>query len=148
MKDEYKDIFKKLGYNVDIKGAVLFSAILDDVVDMIEEGKNEMEIRDMFPAICLELYRFYFEITRKKFMSDIDLFRSSITRKNRKRVNELLEMGLDNDGSKLELEDSVLFFGNYIVKMRNNLLKNDNQKVFKKVDTHDIFKNVDIKKNN
>ena len=126
MNDEYKSIFKELGYDVNNKGSIYYGALLDDVVELVEEGKSTEEIKNIFPSICLELYHFYFEVAKPRFLGRIEEFRSTVIKsKNRKSVNELLEMGLDSDGSNMELDDSAIYFAKYIVKNKK-LKENEN----------------------
>ena len=137
MKEEYKILFKKLGYDVESKGALLYGALIDDVRDLIVEGKSESEIRDTFPSLCLELYRFCYETTRVRFFNYINSFRSSINVKMRKTENKLLELGLTDDGFEMELEDSILYFANYFINESkrqdtSKVMIKENQKLLKK----------------
>ena len=131
MKDNYKDLFRKLGYEVENKGALLYGALIEDVIDMMEDDKTEEEIRDIFPSICLELYRFCYETTRNRFFNYIDNFRKSINKKQRKEMRQLLEMGLETDGFGLELEDSVIYFAKYFIREKKKGENNNNKILIK-----------------
>ncbi len=113
MKDEYKNLFRKLGYEVEnCCGAVIYSALIDDVRDLIAEGKSKEEVCEVFPTIKLELCRFYFEMTPETFDKSINKFRT-INSNMRKDSERLAQMGLSSDGVGLNLFDSVYLFASY-----------------------------------
>ena len=116
MKEEYKELFGKLGYNVDGKCAVVYGALLDDIRDLVSKGTSDEEIKSVFPSYCLELYHFFFEITRLKFFNYLNEFKDSPKKNKIKDSKKLLDMGLNPNIYDMELYDSLVYFAKYFEK--------------------------------
>ena len=124
IKEEYIELFKELGYDVQNKGIAMYCSIIDDVRDMIAEGNNDKEIRSELDTIYRELYRFYFEVGRGDFFEAIDKFRKTMKLRTRKNGEELAKMGLQSDGYDLGLEESIIYFAKFFSeKDKNNTRK-------------------------
>ena len=69
-----KDFLRKKGYNVNIVGCNYFTDLLEEVTNMMLEGKEDSEIKELFPSLCLEFYHFCYEVSRFKFLEEVDYF--------------------------------------------------------------------------
>ena len=63
----YKREFTKLGFDTSIREAQYFYDMIDEVRDLVNEGKTYDEILEMIPRISLEYYHFYYEVPRRDF---------------------------------------------------------------------------------
>ena len=119
MNSEYEGLFKNLGYDVKLKGAMLFNDLLDEVRNLLKEGMSDKEIKEFLPSIYLEYYHFCYEIGRYKYFNELDAFCNSrkVTKKNMSTNRKVMNMR-----PNMNLENSLLFFSKYY----NNLEKKNN----------------------
>ena len=128
MKEKYKIILEGLGYDVDCLGALLFSDLIDVVVDLRKSGKNKNEIIELLPRYYLEFYHFIYEIGMKTFYSELgDFLNSKVITKKTKVTNKRFKLLYKN----YTLDDLLWYFGNYFYSVEVG--KIEEIKVFKKV---------------
>lgn len=96
IKNEYSDVLKKEGYNVETNGAMFFGSLLDEVRALLAEGKTEEEIKLLLPRYYVEDYHFFFEVGKDRYFKELYDFCAS------KKAPE--------GSTGMNLETSLLFF--------------------------------------
>ena len=71
---EYKDFLERNGFDINIVGANFFIDLLEEVVDKLLDNYDVFEIKELFPSICLEYYHFVYEVSRFKYLDELDYF--------------------------------------------------------------------------
>jgi len=95
----YKDVLGNMGYDVESKGAIYFSSLLDDIRKLLDSDISEDEIRKVLPNYYREDQHFFFEVTPEHYYSELNSFCAS--RKDLSKSKDIPVMGLD---------DSVIYF--------------------------------------
>ena len=130
MEEEYIKILEKLGYDVILKGSLLFVDLLVDCCEMVKNNKTDDEIRELLPIYYLENYHFYYGIGRKIYMAELDRFcNSRVVNDENENFNIKMCMPQNN----MNLEDSLIFFARYFNKLEDeNQISNGKRKVLEK----------------
>jgi hypothetical protein len=111
---EYKLLLRRLGYDVESKGAVYFLDLIDDVRRLLNEGYNADEVKELLPRYYLENYHFYYEVGRYKYMGELEKFCSSrVVNKKNSAFNRRILKSRGN----MNIEDSLIFFAEYFNKL-------------------------------
>ena len=124
---EYKKFLKENGFDVKIVGAKYFIDLLEEVVEKILDGYDISEIKELYPSICLEYYHFVYEVSRFKYLEELDYFS-----RNGYRGDNEIEKKLWDEPTV----DKLIRLGNkYILEKKEQenckqLIKNKNCKVF------------------
>lgn len=71
---QVKEFLRKNGYDLNIIGSKYFVDILEEIVDKLLDDYDISEIKEIYPALCLEYYHFYYEVPRMEFLNEIDYF--------------------------------------------------------------------------
>ena len=71
---QVREFLKKNGYDLNIIGSKYFVDIFEEIVDKLLDDYDISEIKEMYPALCLEYYHFYYEVPRMEFLNEIDYF--------------------------------------------------------------------------
>lgn len=71
---QVKEFLRKNGYDLNIIGSKYFVDILEEIVDKLLDDYDISEIKETYPALCLEYYHFYYEVPRMEFLNEIDYF--------------------------------------------------------------------------
>ena len=139
-KPEYREVFSKMGYNVDLYGAGLFESMLEEVRMLLASGATEEEIRKVLPDYYREDFHFYFEIGENEYFEQMKEFCSSrkISKKEKSIINRK-ELKIPSK-KNLSVEDSLLRFAKYFNKLNKNLY--EGKKVIVKTPTSGIVTNV------
>ena len=100
--------------------------MLEEVVEKLLDNYDISEIKELFPSICLEYYHFYYEISKFKYLEELDYFS-----KNGYRGDNDIEKGLWNE---LVIDKLIRLGNRYIcerMEIENNkqLVKKNNCKV-------------------
>ena len=138
-KPEYREMFSKMGYNVDLYGAGLFESMLEEVRKLLDSGITEEEIRKVLPDYYREDFHFFFDIGKDEYFKKLKEFCNS--RKPSEKEASIIkrkELGVSSK-SGLSVDDSLLYFAKYF----NNQTKNDfeDKKVCIKTPTTGIITN-------
>ena len=118
LKNEYKEVFESMGYDVELKGAIFFQSLMDGVCELLNKGIEDQEIKKLLPRYYLEDYHFFFEISKERYFKELCEFGLSINKKNDKKTTKINDFNLEN---------TLLFLS----KMVNN--KEEKSKEFMKV---------------
>jgi len=126
MKDEYKEVLRKLGYNIKKDGFAYFVDLIEDVRCLLREfNGDENKIRDLLPSFYLEYYHFVYEVGRKIYMYNLYDFYNS--RSSSSKKNKL--------GSKSNLESELIMISKYF-----NYLEDNDIQINKNVSKRKILK--------
>lgn len=110
----YKGILSELGYDTDLLGSMFFIDLLGDVCTLLNEGKDNEEIRKLLPSYYLEYYHFCYEVPRVKYFKELDKFcNSRVVSDDTKSANKELMDGVPN----LELEDLLILLANKLIEL-------------------------------
>lgn len=71
---KYKDFLIRNGFDVSIVGSNYFIDLMDEIVGKLRDNYDVLQIKELFPAMCLEYYHFYYEVSRFKFLEELDYF--------------------------------------------------------------------------
>lgn len=112
---EYKDFLERNGFDINIVGANFFIDLLEEVVDKLLDNYDVFEIKELFPSICLEYYHFVYEVSRFKYLDELDYFSrngyrgdSDIERKlwNEPVIDKLIRLGNKYIVERKEIENN------------------------------------------
>ena len=81
---EFRAFLEKNGFDTGIVGCNYFVDLLEEVVNMLLEDRDEEEIKELFPSLCLEYYHFCYEVSRFKFLDELNYFSMNGYRKDDK----------------------------------------------------------------
>ena len=71
---EYRNFLERNGYDTNIVGSNYFIDLLEEVVERLLDNTDISEIKELFPSICLEYYHFCYEVSRFKYLEELDYF--------------------------------------------------------------------------
>ena len=128
LKNEYSEVLKESGYNIETRGAIYFSSLLDEVRGLLMKGAKSDDVKRLLPRYYLEDYHFFFEVPKDEYFAELNDF-------NGKRV----VLKKDKKVPVMGLEDSLIYFAN-MFNERENLTKD--VKVFVKSPTTGNLKSV------
>ena len=117
---EYKKFLEKYGFDIGIVGANYFIDLLEEVVEKILDNYDVSEIVELFPAMCLEYYHFYYEVSKFEYLEELEYFS-----KNGYRGDSDIEKGLWNE----PVIDKLIRLGNRYIQERKEI---ENSKTFAK----------------
>ena len=112
---EYKEFLERNGFDVNIVGANYFIDLLGEVVQRLLDNCDVSEIKELFPAMCLEYYHFYYEVSRFKYLDELDYFSKNGYRGDddvenklwsEPTIDKLIRLGNRYIHEKKELEES------------------------------------------
>ena len=104
MAVKYQEELEKAGYNVQLPGAVFFGDLVDDVIDLLVEGKNDEEIKELLPRYYVDYYHFYYEVGKKRYFDSLNEFFKSRNQHTSSIIGDKREM------KPVSFEDSLLVF--------------------------------------
>ena len=113
LKNEYSEVLKESGYNIETRGAIYFSSLLDEVRGLLMKGAKSDDVKRLLPRYYLEDYHFFFEVPKDEYFAELNDF-------NGKRV----VLKKDKKVPVMGLEDSLIYFAN-MFNERENLTKED-----------------------
>ena len=117
---EYKEFLERNGYDTNIVGSNYFIDLLEEVVERLLDNTDISEIKELFPSICLEYYHFCYEVSRFKYLEELDYFSQ-----NGYRGDSDIEKALWNEPVFAKL----IRLGNRYIQERKEI---ENNKVFTK----------------
>ena len=71
---QVREFLRENGYDLNIVGSKYFVDIFEEIVDKLLDDYDISEIKEIYPALCLEYYHFYYEVPRMEFLNEIDYF--------------------------------------------------------------------------
>lgn len=71
---QVREFLRENGYDLNIVGSKYFVDVFEEIVDKLLDGYDISEIKEIYPALCLEYYHFYYEVPRMEFLNEIDYF--------------------------------------------------------------------------
>lgn len=126
MEKQHGLLLEELGFDVSLKGALLFDDLIEEVVQLLNSKKSEEELRKALPSIYLENYHFIYEIGKFKYFAMLNEFLNSIKlNDNKKQSSQLKE--IFKEKKQLSLDDALIDLAKYINKQKEN--ENENSKV-------------------
>ena len=117
---EYKDFLERNGYDTNIVGSNYFIDLLEEVVERLLDNIDISEIEESFPSICLGYYHFVYEVSRFKYLEELDYFS-----RNGYRGDSDIEKSLWNE----PVFSKLIRLGNRYIQERKKI---ENNKVFTK----------------
>jgi len=117
----YNDFMRSIGYNIDNKGGMFFIDLMGHVVDLINEGKSEEEIKDLIPCYCIEYYHFCYEISKFEYLKELELFC---------KTGYVLKSKGEKKKRKESLEDKLIRISKRYIKQQR--IYEVNNKIYKK----------------
>ena len=109
---EYKEFLERNGYDIHMVGSNYFIDLLEDIVEKLLDNYDVSEIKELFPCMCLENYHFYYEVSRFKYLDELDYFS-----KNAYRGDSDIEKGLWNEPTI----DKLIRLGNRYIEERKEI---------------------------
>ena len=117
---EYRNFLERNGYDTNIVGSNYFIDLLEEVVERLLDNTDISEIKELFPSICLEYYHFCYEVSRFKYLEELDYFSQ-----NGYRGDSDIEKSLWNE----PVFSKLIRLGNRYIQERKKI---ENNKVFTK----------------
>ena len=117
---EYKEFLERNGYDTNIVGSNYFIDLLEEIVERLLDNTDVSEIEESFPSICLEYYHFVYEVSRFKYLEELDYFS-----RNGYRGDSDIEKSLWNE----PVFSKLIRLGNRYIQERKKI---ENNKVFTK----------------
>ena len=108
----YKEFLEKNGYDIHMVGSKYFIDLLEEIVEKILDNFDESEIKELFPSMCLENYHFYYEVSRFKYLEELDYFS-----KNGYRGDDDIEKSLWEEAPV----DKLIRLGNRYIEERKEI---------------------------
>ena len=118
----YNEFMRNVGYNIDTKGGMFFIDLMGHVVDMINEGKTEEEIRELIPRYYVEYYHFCYEISRFEYLKELELFC---------KTGYMLKSKGEKKKRNESIEDKLIRFSRRYIKEQR--ISEVNKKIYKKI---------------
>ena len=139
-RNEYSDVLKSVGYDVESKGAIYFGSLLDEVRELLKAGADEKTIRKVLPNYKLEDFHFFFEVPKENYDEELDKFCNSrvVTEANKKMNKEIMGETTAN----MDVNTSLIFFAKMFndreqraqeLKNTRLLIKNNNTGILQSV---------------
>ncbi len=123
MKD-YINYISGLGFDTKHEGFKFFISLFQEITERLMNGESELELRELYPCLCLDDYHFYFEVSKFTFYEKLNDFC-----RNGYKGNDQAEKELFGD------EDSF----DKLVRLGKKYIQDINKK-------NQVHKNVFVKK--
>ena len=126
---KYKKFLEENGYDTSIVGSYYFIDLLEEIVKRLSYNMDISDIKEQFPNICLEYYHFIYEVSRFKFLDELEYFSKNGYRGdndienslwNEPVIDKLIRLGNRYNQEKEEIDDSKdIANKNVFMKKRN-----------------------------